>query len=161
MAQRNKAFLPAVLAIVAGQKVKFSNDDTMVHNVFSRSRAGSFDAGKNRPGEHYTEAFKKTGIVDVYCDIHEQMVATVVVVPNRAFAVTGPDGRFVLEGVPPGKYPLFAVHRRDERSDVARAEVTVEPGKEAVVTLQLYETRKDEGHLDKRGRKYSERPHGY
>jgi hypothetical protein len=146
---------------VAGQKVRFSNNDVVVHNVFSRSRAQKFDAGKNRPGEDYTETFKKTGIVDVYCDIHEQMVATLVVVPNRAVAVTGPDGRFVLTGVPPGTYPLFAVHRRDERSDVSRSEVTVKPGQETVVTLELTETRADDSHVDKRGRSYSTHPDGY
>jgi plastocyanin len=161
MAQRDKTFQPSVLAVVAGQKVRFSNNDVVVHNVFSRSRARKFDAGKSRPGEDYTETFKKTGIVDVYCDIHEQMVATVVVVPNRAFAVTGPDGRFVLKGVPPGTYPLFAVHRRDERSDVARAEVTVSPGQEAVVTLELQETKRDDSHLDKSGRKYTPRSDAY
>ena len=161
MAQRNKAFLPSVMAVVVGQKVRFSNNDVVMHNVFSRSRAGKFDAGKNRPGESYTEAFKKTGIVDVYCDIHEQMVATVVVVPNRAFAVTGPDGRFVLTGVPPGSYPLFAVHRRDARSDVVRTEVIVEPGKQTTVRLQLQETLQEDSHLDKSGRKYTPRSDAY
>jgi plastocyanin len=161
MAQRNKAFQPSVVAVVAGQKVRFSNNDVVVHNVFSRSRAGKFDAGKNRPGEDYTETFKKTGIVDVYCDIHEQMVATLVVVPNRAVAVTGPDGRFVLTGVPPGTYPLFAVHRRDERSDVSRTEVTVKPGQETTVTLELSETRADDSHVDKHGRSYSTHTDAY
>jgi plastocyanin len=161
MAQRNKTFQPSVMAVVAGQKVRFSNNDVVVHNVFSRSRAGKFDAGKNRPGEDYTETFKKTGIIDVYCDIHEQMVATLVVVPNRAFAVTGPDGRFVLTGVPPGTHPLFAVHRRDERSDVSRTELTVKPGQEATVTLELNETRTDDGHLDKHGRQYTPRADAY
>ncbi len=161
MAQRNKTFQPSVMAVVAGQKVRFSNNDVVVHNVFSRSRARKFDAGKNRPGEDYTETFTKTGIIDVYCDIHEQMVATLVVVPNRAFAVTGPDGRFVLTGVPPGTYPLFAVHRRDERSDVSRTEITVKPGQEVTATLELNETRADDSHLDKHGRKYTPRADAY
>ena len=158
MAQRNKAFQPSVVAVVAGQKVRFTNNDLVVHNVFSRSHARKFDAGKNRPGEEYTETFPKTGIIDVYCDIHEQMVATLVVVPNRAFAVTGPDGRFVLTGVPPGTYPLFAVHRRDEKSDIARADVSVEEGRTRTVTLQLVELRDDTVHLDKHGKPYGPRP---
>lgn len=161
LAQRNKMFIPSVAAVVAGQKVRFSNNDVVVHNVFSRSHARKFDAGKNRPGEDYVETFKKTGIVDVYCDIHEQMVATLVVVPNRAFAVTGPDGRFVLTGVPPGTYPVFAVHRRDERSDVSRADVTVKPGEETKVTLELTETRAADTHEDKHGRPYSTHANGY
>ncbi len=161
MAQRNKTFVPPVMAIVAGQKVRFSNDDSVVHNVFSRSRAGKFDAGKNRPGEVYTQGFKKTGIIDVYCDIHEQMVSTVVVVPNRAFAITGPDGRFTLTGVPPGTWSLFAVHRRDERSDVSRAEVVVKAGEPVRVVLELAETRAGDEHLDKHGQRYTPRSDAY
>ena len=158
MSQRDKTFFPGVLPIVAGQKVEFENKDVVLHNVFSRSVARKFDAGKNRPGEKYVETFKKTGIIDVYCDIHEQMVATLVVVPNRAFAVTDKDGRFVLRGVPPGRHPIFAVHRRDEKSDISRAEVVVEAGRASTATLRLVETRVDDSHLDKRGKKYGPRP---
>jgi plastocyanin len=160
LAQRNKVFIPSVAAVVAGQKVRFSNNDVVVHNVFSRSHARKFDAGKNRPGEDYVETFKKTGIVDVYCDIHEQMVATLVVVPNRAFAVTDKAGRFVLKGVPPGRHPLFAVSRRDDKSGIARAEVVVEAGRASTATLRLVETRGDDSHPDKHGKKYGARP-GY
>jgi plastocyanin len=160
MSQRDKTFFPSVLPIVAGQKVEFDNQDVVVHNVFSRSVARKFDAGKNRPGEKYTETFKKTGIIDVYCDIHAQMVASIVVVPNRAFAVTDKDGRFLLRGVPPGHYPVFAVLRRDAKSEIARAEVTVEAGRTSSVTLQLTETRGDDSHLDKHGKPYGPRP-GY
>ncbi|MCK8502315.1 carboxypeptidase regulatory-like domain-containing protein [Myxococcus fulvus] len=157
MSQRAKTFFPSVLPIVAGQAVEFSNKDVVLHNVFSRSVARRFDAGKNRPGETYVVTFNKTGIIDVYCDIHEQMVATLVVVPNRAYAVTDKAGRFELKGVPPGRHPLFAVHRRDEKSDIARAEVVVEPGGVARATLQLTETRADDTHLDKHGKKYTPR----
>ncbi|MCP3139554.1 carboxypeptidase regulatory-like domain-containing protein [Pyxidicoccus xibeiensis] len=158
MSQAQKTFMPGVLPIVAGQKVEFLNKDVVLHNVFSRSVARKFDAGKNRPGEKYVETFKKTGIIDVYCDIHEQMVATLVVVPNRAFAVTGKDGRFTLSGVRPGRHPIFAVHRRDEKSDIARAEVVVEAGRTSTARLKLVETRTDDTHLDKRGKKYTPRP---
>jgi plastocyanin len=154
MSQRDKRFIPSVLPIVAGQKVEFENMDRVLHNVFSRSVARKFDAGKNRPGEKYVETFKKTGIIDIYCDIHEEMVATLVVVPNRAFAVTDKDGRFVLRNVPPGRYPLFAVQRRDEKSDIARQEISVESGRTRTVTLELVETRAGEGHLDKHGKPY-------
>lgn len=159
--QRNKTFFPSVLTVVAGQKVEFTNEDGVVHNVFSRSRASTFDAGKNRPGQSYTETFKKTGIVDVYCDIHEQMVATLVVVPNRAAAVTGPDGRFELKGIRPGTWQLFAVHRRDEKSEIARLEVTVQPGQQASAVVELHESRTSDTHLDKRGRSYADRPQPY
>jgi protocatechuate 3,4-dioxygenase beta subunit len=86
------------------------------------------------------------------------MVATLVVVPNRAFAVTDADGRFQLKNVPPGRYPLFAVHRRAAKSDIARVEVTVVAGSATTATLQLVETRTDEAHLDKHGKPYVPRP---
>ncbi|WP_224367321.1 carboxypeptidase regulatory-like domain-containing protein [Hyalangium versicolor] len=158
MGQRDKSFTPSVLPIVAGQKVEFENQDRVLHNVFSRSVARKFDAGKNRPGEKYVETFNKTGIIDIYCDIHESMVATLVVVPNRAFALTDKEGRFVLRNVPPGRYPLFAVHRSTEKSDIARGEVHVEPGRTSTVTLQLEEARECDTHLDKHGKPYVPRP---
>ena len=94
-------------------------------------------------------------VVDVYCDIHESMFATLLVLPNRAFAVTGADGRFRIEGVRPGEYTLFAWHRRGPPAKVEH--VKVEAGKPTTVPLALSETLLEEPHLDKYGRPYKAR----
>jgi plastocyanin len=155
ISQKNRTFIPDVLAVLVGQSVEFTNDDNLIHNVFSTSKARTFDLGKPRPGESRTVKFDRTGVVDVYCDIHEEMVATVLVLPNRAFAVTGADGRFALRGVPAGRYSLFAWSRR---SEPLRIEVEVRPGQESPVDLELTETKFSTAHLGKYGQPYRKQP---
>lgn len=157
ISQKNKTFIPDVLPIVVGQSVEFTNEDNLVHNVFSTSKARPFDLGKPRIGESRTVSFDRTGVVDIYCDIHEEMVATIVVLPNRAFAVTGPDGSFVLQDVPLGRYSLFAWSRR---SDPVRVELEVGPGENGPLALELTETKFETKHLGKYGQPYRKVP-GY
>ncbi len=45
ISQRNKTFIPDVLPIVVGQTVEFTNEDNLIHNVFSTSKARKFDLG--------------------------------------------------------------------------------------------------------------------
>ncbi len=155
ISQRNKTFIPDVLPIVVGQSVEFTNEDNLIHNVFSTSKARPFDLGKPRVGDSREIDFGRTGVVDIYCDIHEEMVATILVLPNRAFAVTGADGKFVLRSVPAGRYPLFAWSRR---SEPVRAEVEVKPGEATKVALEVTETKFDTKHFGKYGQAYRKLP---
>jgi hypothetical protein len=157
ISQRNKTFIPDVLPIVVGQTVEFTNEDNLIHNVFSTSKARKFDLGKPRVGESREVHFDRTGVVDIYCDIHEEMVATILVLPNQAFVVTGPDGKFTLRGVPAGRHSLFAWSRRSEPH---RVEVEVKPGETAAVALELTETKFDTKHVGKYGQAYRKLP-GY
>jgi hypothetical protein len=145
------------LPITRGQKINFVNDDDILHNVFSSSKARTFDLGKKGQREEEAVGFGQTGLVDIFCDIHEQMAMTVLVLPNRAFAITGKDGSFELKGVPPGRWTLRAWLRWAEGP--AEAQVTV-PG-EGAVELQVVESSPDPAHLDKRGRPYSKRSEAY
>ncbi len=157
ISQKNKTFIPDVLPIVVGQSVQFTNEDNLIHNVFSTSKARPFDLGKPRIGESRTVSFDRTGVVDIYCDIHEQMVGTILVLPNQAFAVTGADGKFALRDVPPGRYSLFAWSRR---SDPVRVEVEIKPGANGPFALELTETKFETKHLGKFGQAYRKLP-GY
>ena len=157
ISQRNKTFIPDVLPIVVGQTVEFTNEDNLIHNVFSTSKARKFDLGKPRVGESRDVQFDKTGVVDIYCDIHEEMVATILVLPNQAFTVTGPDGKFTLRGIPSGRHSLFAWSRRSEPQ---RVEIEVKTGETAAVALELAETKFDTKHVGKYGQAYRKLP-GY
>ncbi len=106
--QRNEAFVPHVLAIVAGTTVDFPNNDTTYHNVFSLSTAKSFDLGRYAVGRSKSVKFDRPGIVRVFCDIHSHMSAFILVFTHRHFAVTDDDGRYRLDNVPPGTYTVMA-----------------------------------------------------
>jgi plastocyanin len=106
--QRNEAFSPHVLAIVAGTTVDFPNNDKTYHNVFSLSSTKSFDLGRYAVGHSKAVKFDRPGIVRVFCDIHSHMSAFILVFNHRYFAVTTADGRYQISRVPPGRYTLVA-----------------------------------------------------
>jgi plastocyanin len=108
MDQKNQTFVPHVLAIVAGTTVDFPNSDRIYHNVFSLSRAKSFDLGRYAVGRSKAVRFDRPGIVRVFCEIHSHMSAFILVFAHRYFAVTDDEGRFRIENVPPGTYTLVA-----------------------------------------------------
>ena len=106
--QRRETFIPGVLAIVAGTSVQFPNNDNTYHNVFSLSRAKSFDLGRYPRGQSKTVRFDRPGIVRVFCEIHSHMSASILVFAHRYFAVTADDGSYRLPPVPPGTYTVMA-----------------------------------------------------
>ena len=108
MDQRDETFVPHVLAIVAGTTVDFPNNDQTYHNVFSLSRAKTFDLGRYAAGRSKAVRFDRPGIVRVFCDIHAHMSAFVLVFSHRYFAVTDDEGRYKIENVPPGTYTIVA-----------------------------------------------------
>ncbi len=120
MAQLGKQFTPQVLAVPVGTRVSFPNRDPIEHNVFSRSPHGGFDLGRYGPGPGKARVFDGPGVVDVFCNVHSTMVGHVVVVPGP-WAVTGPDGRFAIAGLPPGPHQLV-IWDRFARPAVRRLE---------------------------------------
>ena len=134
MAQRDTAFVPGLLVVPVGTTVRFPNDDAFFHNVFSYSSAARFDLGRYPRGESKEVRFLEPGIVKVYCEVHEPMRAAIVVVENEFWAEPDDDGRFRIEGVPPGSYTIVAWHA--DQGEVER-EVRVEEGGVTRVELEL------------------------
>jgi hypothetical protein len=106
MAQKDRMFVPAVLAVPVGGTVDFPNFDPYFHNVFSYSKTRSFDLGRYPEGKSATIVFEKPGIVPIFCEIHYSMRAYIHVVETPYFAVTDLDRRFEIAGVAPGEYVL-------------------------------------------------------
>lgn len=77
LAQKNKAFTQKELKIKVGDRVKFVNNDSVYHNVFSLSDTQTFDLGTYGPGESRSLKFGKPGKVIVECAIHKNMMMTV------------------------------------------------------------------------------------
>lgn len=112
MEQSKESFVPHVLPIVKGSTVVFTNADPIFHNVFSLSKSLSFDLGRYPKGQSKTVRFDEPGIVKVFCHIHSDMTAVVLVLDNPFFAVPDREGNFSLDGIPPGEYKVVAWHER-------------------------------------------------
>jgi plastocyanin len=151
VAQRDRKFVPDLVAITVGETVSFPNGDPFFHNVFSQSTARKFDLGSFKKDEEKKKDFPGTGVVDVYCNIHPEMAATILVLPNRRHASAGKDGRYVLDGVPVGKWKVFAYSRRATRP--VFADVTVTAGADTSIDLSLVRGAEPE-HPNKYGEKY-------
>src|ERR1051326_4578409 len=94
MKQRDKSFVPHVVAIPVGGSVEFPNLDPIFHNAFSNFEGTRFDVGLYAPGTSQTVVFRTPGIVRVFCNIHPTMSAIIAVVPTPWYDVTGPSGKF-------------------------------------------------------------------
>lgn len=103
---RDKRFNPHVIAITPGTTVVFPNVDPIFHNVFSRTPGSEFDLGLYRKGARRSIKLSRPGLVRVYCNIHPEMAAYVMVLEGAGFTVTGDDGTFLLRGIPPGRRPV-------------------------------------------------------
>src|SRR2546429_4960488 len=110
VAQKDLAFLPALLPVQVGTRVEFPNLDDTYHNIFSYSPAKRFDLGRYRPEERPipSEVFAVPGLVVLRCDIHEHMRGLVLVLDTPYFITTDEQGRFRLSGLPSGHYTLKA-----------------------------------------------------
>ena len=130
--QSGQRFVPRILAVVVGQQVEFRNSDNIFHNVFSYSPPKRFDLGRYPRGKSKTLTFQKSGLVQIFCDIHSNMRADVVVVPNRHFAYVNREGAFRLTGIPAGSHKLSVwLPLRGERT----LDVTVPENGNAAVTI--------------------------
>lgn len=109
--QQDRQFSPDLVVVPVGSTVSFPNLDAIFHNIFSLSKPRSFDLGNYPKGETRTVAFPVPGIVYVYCHLHPNMSATIVVSPTQWSVRASPDGHFVLPAVPPGKYTVVAWHK--------------------------------------------------
>ncbi len=107
--QYNKQFQPDWAVVRRGTTIEFPNQDSIYHNVFSLSPGNTFDLGLYRKGDDSkTHRFLTPGIVDIYCNIHPSMVASVLVVPNHLFTKVREDGSYTLSGVPEGRRKVVA-----------------------------------------------------
>ena len=134
MRQEDEGFVPRLVAITRGSTVEFPNADPYFHNVFSLSRGATFDLGRYPRGESRSRTFSRPGLIKVYCHLHSQMSASIMVFDHPHFAVPEIDGHFVLADVPAGEYRLSAWH---ERIGESAKSIVVEAGRVARIEFAL------------------------
>ena len=120
--QQQCVFIPRVTLVPAGGRVEFLNSDRLLHNIHSASRANTVFNRTQPRGRTIPITFAKPEIVPISCDLHSWMRAWIVVMEHPFYAATGPEGEFVLNNIPPGKYTLNVWH---ETLGTATKDVTV------------------------------------
>jgi len=151
---KGKNFIPRVTVVPVGATVEFPNQDPIFHNVFSVSGDNRFDLSLYKRPNSKTQVFQHPGVVRIYCNIHPQMSAVILVRDNPFFARATPDGTFSIDSVPPGKYLLKAWH---ERASELFEEITV-PTDSRPCTVQFVldaSSFKAGPHKNKYGKDYS------
>lgn len=111
IAQRDQ-FMPHVLPVQRGATVDFPNLDDVFHNVFSLSSAATFNLGRFPKGTSKSWVFDKSGTVQVFCQIHADMSAVILVLDNPYFTIPADGGRYAIENVPAGEYTVVGWHER-------------------------------------------------
>jgi plastocyanin len=134
IAQQDESFSPRVVAITRGSIVEFPNGDPFFHDVFSLSRAATFDLGSYPRGSSRAWQFSRAGIVKVYCHIHSHMSASILVFDHPFFTIPRSDGTFTIDNLPSGTYRVSAWH---ERIGENVQPVRIEAGRAAEIQFSL------------------------
>jgi plastocyanin len=149
---KNKTFLPRVVVVSVGGSVEFPNADPVFHNVFSASGENHFDLDLYKKPKSGVQSFQHPGLVRVYCNIHPQMSAYVLVRDNPFWVRPAADGSFAIEGVPAGSWTVKAWHERGGEGSVA---VTLDATGAQEVGISLDASRfKRAPHKNKFGKDY-------
>lgn len=147
--QIDHRFVPAVSVVTKGTTLTFPNDDKIYHNVFSNSSPAKFDLGLYAKGATRSIRLQKPGQVEVYCNIHESMRATVLVVDTVYYDQTDRSGAFAIADVPVGTHE-YVVWQRDAKL-LLHGRVKVIAGAPVHLDLTIHEgtaarRRKKSGH---------------
>lgn len=128
MDQKDCMYEPRMTTAVVGQKIQAKNGDPVLHNVHTYFGASTlFNKGMpNDKAAPIETAAKEEGVMKWKCDVHPWMRGYIGVSKSGLQAVTGDNGSFKIDNVPPGKYTIEAWH---EKYGTKTQEVTVEAGK--------------------------------
>lgn len=106
----NKVFTPAVLVIPVGSEVSFSNNDNILHNVFSVSAGAQFDLGFYGNGESRSYVFEQAGRMLVNCSVHDSMSADILVLETPYYTQPDTEGNFQIDNLLAGAGELKIWH---------------------------------------------------
>ena len=155
--QKNKTFEPHIVAVQVGAEVDFPNHDPFFHNVFSLFNGKRFDLGLYESGSTRGVHFDRAGICYIFCNIHPQMSAVVVVVDTPYFAVSNSRGEVAIPHVPSGRYQLnlWEEHCAPKTLQDLSREVTVAESGTTLANIHLQESDVPvTAHLNKYGKPY-------
>lgn len=156
LTQKDKSFSPHLLIVQVGSVVDFPNHDPFFHNVFSLFEGKRFDLGLYEAGSTRHVRFDRPGICYIFCNIHPEMSAIVVVLDTTYYALARGRGTAEIPNVPPGKYILHVWDERSLPEDLSRLtrEVSVSSEQPSLGIIRIRETEVVASHKNKYGRDY-------
>lgn len=110
--QKNKSFQPHLTVVPVGSVVDFPNHDPFFHNVFSLFDGKRFDLGLYEAGTTNSVRFDHVGVSYLFCNIHPEMSAVVVVLDTPYYGISDRSGNVAIGSVPDGKYELRIWYER-------------------------------------------------
>lgn len=155
--QKGKTFHPHILVVTVGSVVQFPNQDPFFHNVFSLFEGKRFDLGLYESGGTRLVRFDRPGICYIFCNIHPEMSAVVVVLNTPYYAIGDRAGQISIPNVPPGRYVLHTWHEGSNEEDLKSLarEVSISGPSHSFGTLHLPpSTTVRLAHKNKYGRDY-------
>jgi plastocyanin len=132
--QQNAEFLPHVLPVLRGTVVDFINRDNVYHNVFSLSPPKKFNIGRRPTGQAVPVVMDKPGVVEIFCDIHANMAAFILVLDNDFFTQPNRKGNYSIDRIPSGTYTLKVWH---ERLSSQEQTITITPNNTTTVNFVM------------------------
>jgi plastocyanin len=112
LVQRNKSFEPHVIVVQVGSLIQFPNKDPFFHNIFSMYDGKRFDLGLYEAGTSRSVRFDRPGVSFLFCNIHAEMSAVVIVVDTPYFAMSDRTGHLTIPNVPDGRYQMHVWYER-------------------------------------------------
>jgi plastocyanin len=154
MDQIAMAFSPDILVIPVGSTVSFPNTDKTSHEVYSFSEAHPFELGLYHGKPYPPEHFDRTGLVTLGCNIHDSMIAYILVTDAPYYGTTAADGTWVQPDVARGRYRVeIWSPRLKEPGQLLQHEIVVGQGEHVVTEIHAE-------HALRPG-EMSERPHSW
>jgi hemoglobin len=135
--QRNKTFLPRLLAVPPGSSVAFPNMDSFYHNVFSTSSTQMFDLGLFKNGKSRSVKLDKPGLIRLGCNVHASMAAFIFVIDAPNYVPVDGAKEFVFRSLAPGKYKARVWSERSEQP--TELEIKIKDGMNSM-TFDLEDT---------------------
>ncbi len=132
-------YIPHVTVVQLGQPLLIKSSDAILHNVHMIGPAvpgGEKNLSMSRPSTLDPIVLRRPEVaLRVWCEVHSWMEAWIAIVPHPFHDVTGEDGVFTVENVPPGKYRLAAW--QEKLGEKTFVDVTVTAGGTATVEFVL------------------------
>ncbi|MDX1454626.1 MAG: methylamine utilization protein [Gammaproteobacteria bacterium] len=137
MDQRDRQFLPYVLAIRPGAEVSFPNSDNIRHHVYSFSEARPLELKLYSGTPTEPLDFPREGIVTLGCNIHDWMLGFIVVSSADRQAISDAAGQVMFRDLPDGEARVRTWHPRFGSTELAGMAISVQGDVEQVLTLEL------------------------